>query len=114
MNADSDSCAERVDPAVRCTDCDAVCCRLTVVLLPGDSVPAWLTDRDEHGLEIMAKGNDGWCVALDWHSMRCTIYERRPQICAEFAMAGTYCRDERDAWFGKSGASIPITVISGA
>jgi len=114
MNADSDSCAERVDPAVRCTDCDAVCCRLTVMLLPGDSVPAWLTDRDEHGLEIMAKGNDGWCVALDWHSMRCTIYERRPQICAEFAMGGTYCRDERDAWFGKSGASIPITVISGA
>jgi Fe-S-cluster containining protein len=53
-------------------------------------------------------------VALDWHSMRCTIYERRPQICAEFAMGGTYCRDERDAWFGKSGASIPITVIRGA
>ena len=112
MNADSDSCTERIDAAVRCADCAAVCCRLTVVLLPGDSVPAWLTDSDEHGLEIMAKGDDGWCVALDRHSMRCTIYERRPQICAEFAMGGAYCRVERDAWFGKSATSLPSTVIS--
>ena len=112
MNAASDSCTERIDAAVRCADCAAVCCRLTVVLLPGDSVPAWLTDSDEHGLEIMAKGDDGWCVALDRHSMRCTIYERRPQICAEFPMGGIYCRDERDGWLGKSATSLPITVIS--
>ena len=112
MNTASDSSIERIDAAVRCADCAAVCCRLTVVLLPGDSVPAWLTDSDERGLEIMAKGDDGWCVALDRHSMRCTIYERRPQICAEFAMAGVYCRDERDEWFGKSATSLPITVIS--
>ena len=112
MNSASDSSIERIDAAVRCADCAAVCCRLTVVLLPGDSVPAWLTDSDERGLEIMAKGDDGWCVALDRHSMRCTIYERRPQICAEFAMGGVYCRDERDRWFGKSATSLPITVIS--
>lgn len=112
MNADSDSCAERINPAVRCADCDAVCCRLTVVLLPGDSVPAWLTDSDEHGLEIMAKGDDGWCAALDRNTMRCTIYAQRPQVCREFAMGGGSCRDERMAWFGTSAGAIPITLIT--
>lgn len=109
MNTDFDS--ERIDPTIRCADCEAVCCRLPVLLLSGDSVPIWAIDHDEHGLEIVAKADDGWCVALDRRTMRCTIYARRPQICAEFAMGGEGCRDERDAWFGKPGASIPITVI---
>ncbi|MEP7096769.1 MAG: YkgJ family cysteine cluster protein [Dokdonella sp.] len=111
MNTDFDSASERIDPTIRCADCEAVCCRLPVLLLPGDSVPIWAIDHDEHGLEIVAKADDGWCVALDRHTMRCTIYARRPQICAEFAMGGDGCRDEREAWFGKPGSSIPITVI---
>jgi uncharacterized protein len=103
---------ESVDPAIRCDACEAVCCRLDVILLPGDSVPAWLTDRDEHGMELMAKANDGWCVALDRTSMRCTIYARRPFVCAEFAMGGSSCSDERDAWYGNRPSAIPVTVIA--
>jgi Fe-S-cluster containining protein len=107
-----DPYAESVDPSVHCNTCEAVCCRLTVYLMPDDAVPAWLSVHDEHGMEQMAKGDDGWCVALDRNSMRCTIYEQRPGVCRKFAMGGPYCRDERDTWFGKPGGGIAITVIS--
>lgn len=100
--------AEDIDPTVSCTRCEAVCCRMTVVLMPEDSIPARLTDRDELGLEVMARGEEGWCVALNLDSMRCTIYERRPTICREFAMGAPDCRQERDAWFGTGGADAPL------
>lgn len=109
MNPDPD--ADSIDPAIRCADCEAVCCRLPVLLLPGDSVPLWARDHDEHGLEIVAKADDGWCVALDRHTHRCTIYATRPQICADFAMGGGGCRDERAAWYGPAHKTIPIAVL---
>ena len=42
-----------IDEAVSCTRCDAVCCRLTVVVMPEDIVPRHLVDRNEHGVEVM-------------------------------------------------------------
>ncbi|HEY0178343.1 MAG TPA: YkgJ family cysteine cluster protein [Dokdonella sp.] len=108
---DDDPYAESVDPRVSCDTCEAVCCRLTVYLMPGDDVPPWLVGWDEHGLEQMAKEDDGWCVALDRNTMRCTIYANRPAVCRSFATGGPYCRDERDTWFGAPGAGIPIRVL---
>ncbi len=102
-----DPYAERIDPAIHCDTCEAVCCRLTVVLMPEDHIPDWLTDRDDHGMETMAKGDDGWCVALDRSTHRCTIYDERPSICRKYAMGSPSCRDERQKWFG---ASIPTAV----
>ncbi|HUH32124.1 MAG TPA: YkgJ family cysteine cluster protein [Rhodanobacter sp.] len=99
--------AEAVDPSVQCSTCEAVCCRLTVVLMPEDHVPEWMTTRDERGMETMAKGEDGWCVALDRNTHRCTIYDERPGICRKYAMGGPSCRDERARWFG---AAIPTPV----
>lgn len=98
---------QAVDPGVQCTTCEAVCCRLTVVLMPEDRVPAWLIDHDKHGLEILAKGEDGWCAAVDPNTSRCTIYENRPGICRKFAMGSPSCRGERRKWFG---APIPTAV----
>ncbi len=92
--------APGIDPGVDCANCEAICCRLTVVILPGDAVPDGLTTHDDHGLEMMARGEDGWCVALDLDTMRCGIYEQRPQICRKFAMGGPYCRAEREEWRG--------------
>ncbi len=112
MDPAFDPPAEAIDPAIRCSDCAAACCRLDVLLLPGDAVPAWLTDRDGYGMELMAKADDGWCVALDRASMRCTIYARRPLICREFAMGGVSCRDERKAWPGHAPGSIPLRLIA--
>ncbi|MEO6799220.1 MAG: YkgJ family cysteine cluster protein [Rhodanobacter sp.] len=103
----TDPYEQSVDPGVHCDTCEAVCCRLTVVLMPEDRVPGWLIDHDEHGLEILAKGEDGWCAAVDPHTFRCTIYENRPGICRKYAMGSPSCRDERKKWFG---ASIPTAV----
>lgn len=43
----------------------------------------------------MARLDDGWCAALDRHSLLCTIYEKRPTVCRDFEMAGYECIDER-------------------
>lgn len=87
---------EHVDPTVSCDACDAVCCRLTVLVMPEDIVPRHLVDRDAQGLEVMAHGEDGWCIALDHKRMCCSIYEQRPGICRKFAMGSAYCRSERE------------------
>ncbi|MGN2249377.1 YkgJ family cysteine cluster protein [Frateuria edaphi] len=104
MNDDfeDDRYATSVDPSVQCTACDAVCCRLTVVLMPEDDVPDWLVTRDDHGLATLAKGEDGWCAAVDPNTSRCTIYEQRPSICRKYAMGSPGCRDERRKWYGPS------------
>jgi Fe-S-cluster containining protein len=43
----------------------------------------------------MARLDDGWCAALDRHTMLCTIYDKRPLICREFEMGGYECLSER-------------------
>ena len=73
-----------------CARCDAVCCRLTVVLQPEDNIPSHLTS-DLNGLRVMAKDEDGWCVAMDGARMNCGIYESRPDVCRRFVMGGPYC-----------------------
>jgi len=105
-----DPYAESVDPSVQCSSCEAVCCRLTVVLMPDDHVPEWLIHRDQRGLETLAKGEDGWCAAVDPNTSRCSIYEQRPVICRKFAMGSPSCRDERQKWFGHK-IPTPIMVV---
>lgn len=83
------------DPTVSCSACDAVCCRLTVTIAPGDAVPDRMLERNAQGVEVMAHGEDGWCIALDRGRMCCGIYAQRPAICRKFAMGAAYCRDER-------------------
>jgi Fe-S-cluster containining protein len=94
-----DEYAEGIDPSVQCTACEAVCCRLTVVLMPEDDVPDWLVAHDTHGLATLAKGDDGWCAAVDPNTSRCTIYAQRPAICRKYAMGSPSCRDERRKWY---------------
>lgn len=87
------------EDAVSCSHCDAVCCRLTVVVTPEDTlVPRHLVERDPRGLDVMARDEDGWCVAVDQSRMCCSIYELRPYTCRKFAMGSGYCRSERAAY----------------
>ena len=51
--------------ATGCSSCDAVCCRLTVVLQPEDRIAAHLTTRRPDGLLVMKHDDDGWCVAMN-------------------------------------------------
>jgi Fe-S-cluster containining protein len=81
--------------AAHCTKCDAVCCRLTVVLQPEDNVPPHLTAHLASGLRVMAHDEEGWCVAMDGARMNCGIYESRPAVCRRFVMDGPYCRAVR-------------------
>lgn len=89
---------EDIDPSVACERCAAVCCRLTVLLMPEDRIDARLVAVDERGTQSMAKDEDGWCIALNRDTMGCGIYAQRPSICRDFAMGGPYCRDERASW----------------
>lgn len=97
-----------VDPSVHCTTCDAVCCRLTVVLGADDAVPPHLVTRNVDGVAILARSADGWCVALDRERMRCGIYAARPAVCRKFAMGGPYCREERSNYRSDKARGIPL------
>jgi uncharacterized protein len=97
--------------AVECSSCDAVCCRLTVVLLPEDNVAGHLTTHTEAGLHVMARDEDGWCVALDSTRMCCSIYASRPEICRKFRMAGPYCVDVRADYTDRRTRGIPLALF---
>lgn len=98
------------EKGVHCSRCDALCCRLTVVLFEEDAIPAHLTERNEQGVTVMARDADGWCVALNSAQMNCGIYETRPTICRKFAMAGPYCRDVRNE-AARAQHPLPIALV---
>lgn len=104
---------EAIDPTVSCDRCEAVCCRLTVVLMPEDRVPRWLVHEDERGFQTLAKGDEGWCAALDPLDFRCTIYEQRPAICRKFAMGSPSCRFERAGWAGQRALPTLVQTFAG-
>ncbi|TDK23811.1 YkgJ family cysteine cluster protein [Luteimonas aestuarii] len=91
-----------------CERCDAVCCRLTVVLQPEDRIPTHLTDTTAAGLDVMARDAEGWCVAIDAAHMRCGIYDTRPDVCRRFVMAGPYCNDVRADYSDRNRRGIPL------
>ncbi|WP_337245567.1 YkgJ family cysteine cluster protein [Luteimonas sp. gir] len=95
---------------IDCARCDAVCCRLTVVLQSDDDVPARFVDVTEAGLEVMARDEEGWCVAIDPARMCCSIYDTRPEICRRFEMAGPYCRSVRDDYEDRGRRGIPLAM----
>ncbi|WP_225590845.1 YkgJ family cysteine cluster protein [Pseudoxanthomonas sp. PXM03] len=93
-----------------CSRCDAVCCRLTVVLQPEDQIPSHLTTHTPAGLHVMARDEEGWCVALDGARMNCGIYQTRPDVCRRFVMSGPYCRAVRSDYLDMRKNGIPLTV----
>lgn len=98
-----------IDHAIRCDACDAACCRLTVILQPGDAVPAHFTTLDA-GQRVMDRDEDGWCVAIDSARMCCSIYETRPAVCRRFPMGGPDCRDIRADLARQNAREIPLTL----
>jgi Fe-S-cluster containining protein len=81
--------------AVTCATCKACCCRLEVMLMGEDDIPAELTEQDRWGGWVMARLDDGWCAALDRTTMLCTIYQRRPTICRDYQAGDSDCLVER-------------------
>ena len=73
-------------------------------------MPPHLTCRDGQGWTIMARDEEGWCVAIDAAHMRCSIYEARPRVCREFAMSGPCCRDARAVYHEQRRLGIPLKI----
>ena len=94
----SDTDAVPNPPPVNCDDCAAVCCRMEVLCITETGVPGRFTRPNPGGVPSMDRLPDGWCAALDRHTLRCRIYERRPLICRDFEMGGTVCLAERARW----------------
>ncbi|MFK8021449.1 MAG: YkgJ family cysteine cluster protein [Pseudomonadales bacterium] len=82
---------------VSCSNCQACCCRLEVMIISDTGVPDIHIDVDKWGGETMLRLDDGWCSALDRDTYMCSIYENRPLICREFDMGSYECRVERTA-----------------
>ena len=85
--------------AVTCECCDACCCQLEVMLICDRDVPARFVADDRWGGQVMRRLDDGWCAALDRDTMRCTIYERRPDICRDFEMGDSDCVAVRTLYY---------------
>jgi Fe-S-cluster containining protein len=100
MDADSESGSA---VTVSCTTCEACCCRLEVMLSGEDDVPARFTTEDRWGGSVMRRLADGWCAAVDRDTMRCVIYERRPDVCREYRMGDSDCIGERRRFFARPG-----------
>ncbi len=82
-------------PTITCATCRACCCKLEVILLGDDDPPAEFVATDQWGGQVMQRLNDGWCAALDRATMLCRIYERRPEVCRDFAVGESECLTER-------------------
>ena len=81
--------------AIHCNTCRANCCKLEVILMGEDDVPARYTQTDRWGGQVMARLDDGWCAALDRDTMLCSIYQQRPGVCRDYEMGGGDCLIER-------------------
>lgn len=97
--------------APHCASCDAVCCRMTVVLQPEDRVAGHLTTWTEAGLQVMARDEFGWCVAVDPAGGGCSIYASRPDVCRRFTMGGAYCRALREDYSDRNARGIPLQMF---
>ena len=80
---------------ISCASCRACCCKLEVMLMGEDDIPAKFTLQDRWGGWVMLRLDDGWCAALDRNTMRCTIYERRPTICRDYEAGESDCLEQR-------------------
>jgi Fe-S-cluster containining protein len=78
-----------------CNTCKASCCRLQVLLFDDPGVPPSMIASSDWGGQVMRREEDGWCTALDRNTLRCTIYEQRPQLCRDYAMGSYECVQER-------------------
>ncbi|MEO8134488.1 MAG: YkgJ family cysteine cluster protein [Betaproteobacteria bacterium] len=97
---------------VACSNCEACCCRLEVILMAGDDVPARFSMEDQWGGSVMRRLGDGWCAALDRDTFRCTIYARRPALCRDFEVGASGCLTERRQLVtGKSRSTTVSAVI---
>jgi Fe-S-cluster containining protein len=95
MDTDPSTPGPGAAEVITCASCKACCCKLEVMLMSEDEIPQRYIEDDRWGGRILKRLDDGWCAALDRDTMLCTIYERRPTICRDFAVGESECIAER-------------------
>tara|TARA_R110002167_G_scaffold261822_1_gene468446 strand:- start:15556 stop:15852 length:297 start_codon:yes stop_codon:yes gene_type:complete len=83
------------NPEITCSNCQACCCHLEVIIISDTGVPDQHIYENAYGNESMLRLDDGWCSALDRNTLMCSIYENRPWVCREFEMGSYECINER-------------------
>ncbi|MCF8179566.1 MAG: YkgJ family cysteine cluster protein [Sulfuritalea sp.] len=91
--------------AISCSNCSACCCQLEVMLMGDDDIPAKLSIEDRWGGSVMRRLDDGWCIAVNRDTMKCSIYEIRPEVCREYQVGDNDCIIERTRHFVDGGGS---------
>lgn len=94
MNANQDV-GQIEATSISCGNCAACCCRLEVMLMGDDDIPAALSIEDPWGGWVMRRLDDGWCIAVDRNTMKCSIYEIRPGVCRDYQVGDSDCLVER-------------------
>ncbi len=84
-----------------------------MVVQPEDNIPAHLTTFIDAGLEVMARDEQGWCVAVDAAHMHCSIYDSRPEVCRRFVMGGPYCKSVRANYIDRTARWVPLELFRG-
>ena len=72
-----------VDCESRLDTCKALCCKLSFALSKqdvGEGIIRWEFGRSY----LIAHGEDGYCVHLDWKTYKCTVREHRTVPCRGF------------------------------
>lgn len=70
-----------------------------------DDIPATLSIEDRWGGSVMRRLDDGWCIAVNRDTMKCSIYEIRPEVCREYQVGDNDCIVERARHFAGGGGS---------
>lgn len=70
-----------------CKQCGK-CCALLAEVMWNDDIPDEMVEQLDDGWFYMQRKPDGFCVALV--NNRCSIYDKRPSVCAEFE-PGNFC-----------------------
>ncbi|MCF8199552.1 MAG: YkgJ family cysteine cluster protein [Sulfuritalea sp.] len=65
------------------------------MLMGDDDIPVALSIEDPWGGWVMRRLDDGWCIAVDRDTMKCSIYEIRPGVCRDYQAGDDDCIIER-------------------
>jgi Fe-S-cluster containining protein len=72
--------------------CKGACCSLSFALSQDEIVNKGIGWNRSLPFRIR-KAEDGYCAFFDKSTLRCTIYENRPEVCRRFS-----CRNRKDIW----------------
>lgn len=79
-----------------CENCYA-CCVGDIELFEEDSLygDKRYTNRIQCDLYdcVMKVDNENFCIALDKDKKKCSIYEKRPQVCRDFRSGSSCCKE---------------------